>query len=73
MATTVELINTIGTRVHVRGEHADTLLAAGYTRPDHAPQPDQPPRRRTTRARRHEPDTSTDENGTAEGAAESTE
>ncbi len=43
----MELINTVGTRVRVRDEHAERLLAAGYTRPD----PEQPatPARRTTR------------------------
>lgn len=52
----MELINTIGTRVRVRDEHADRLLAAGYTHPDPtntpSEQPARPPRRTTTRAAR---------------------
>lgn len=48
----MELINTVGTRVRVRDEHADRLLAAGYTRPEREPQHAKPARRRTTRAAR---------------------
>lgn len=56
----MELINTIGTRVRVRDEHADRLIAAGYTHPEPAgdpadatdEQPARPARRTTTRAAR---------------------
>lgn len=46
----MELINTVGTRVRVREEHAERLIAAGYTRPEREPQHAKPVRRRTTRA-----------------------
>lgn len=46
----MELINTIGTRVRVRDEHADRLIAAGYTRPASEDAPAKAPRRTTTRA-----------------------
>ncbi|WP_431432782.1 hypothetical protein [Actinophytocola sp.] len=45
----MELINTMGTRVRVRDEHAERLLAAGYTRPN-PDQPATPTRRATTRS-----------------------
>ena len=45
----MELINTLGTRVHVRAEHAETLLAAGYRRPDTEPRHARTARRKTTR------------------------
>ncbi|MPZ84002.1 MAG: hypothetical protein GEV28_27860 [Actinophytocola sp.] len=49
----MDLINTIGTRVRVRDEHADRLIAAGYTHPQPAQttgeQPARPARRTTTR------------------------
>jgi hypothetical protein len=48
----VELINTIGTRVHVRDEHAEHLLAAGYTHPRPTEESARPARRTTTRAAR---------------------
>ncbi|WP_018686529.1 DUF7302 family protein [Actinokineospora enzanensis] len=54
----MELINTVGTRVHVREELAAQLIAAGYreptgptaTAPD--PAPSAAARRTTTRAKR---------------------
>jgi hypothetical protein len=58
----VELINTIGTRVRVRDEHADRLIAAGYTHPepsDDAKPPVKPARRTTTRAARRPTNTGT--------------
>ena len=54
----MELINTIGTRVRVRDEHADWLIAAGYTHPEPSGDdttdepPVKPARRTTTRAAR---------------------
>lgn len=55
----MELINTIGTLVRVRDEHADRLIAAGYTHPEPAghvnsadEKPARPARRTTTRAAR---------------------
>jgi hypothetical protein len=44
----VELINLIGTRIHVRPELAERLVALGYTSPEPA-QPPKPPRRKVTR------------------------
>ncbi|MBM7771233.1 MULTISPECIES: DUF7302 family protein [Actinokineospora] len=47
----MELINTVGTRVHVRDDVAARLIAAGYRVPaDSAPAT--PARRATTRAKR---------------------
>jgi hypothetical protein len=51
----VELINTIGTRVQVRDEHADRLIAAGYRRPDREPRHAKPVRRATTRSAKATP------------------
>ncbi|PPK63519.1 hypothetical protein V5P93_000426 [Actinokineospora auranticolor] len=45
----MELINTVGTRVHVRDELAARLIAAGYREPTTPPTP---ARRTTTRAKR---------------------
>ena len=49
-------MNTIGTRVRVRDEHADRLIAAGYTYPQPVQTTDEQParsaRRTTTRAAR---------------------